>query len=233
MSSKKQKLRLIGAFAALATLALAISCRGFFVNPTWQSIQIQPPSPAVAIGFQQNLTAWGTDTDGNRSQITSNLVWSLSGASNGGTVATLDPNTGILKGVAAGTVTVTASSEGVSGTATATVAQEVTTMTIMPATSSINATGTAFQQYTITSAGTDITSLVTLTPQQNGQVVSTGLPCGFELGQAGDGTQDCEPATTLVPSGTTQAFTIVVTYAGYTGTTQVSATLNVTGPPAQ
>lgn len=229
MSSKKQKLRLIGAFAALTTLALAISCRGFFVNPTWQSIQIQPPSPAVAIGFQQNLTAWGTDTDGNRSQITSNLVWSLSGASNGGTVATLDPNTGILKGVAAGTVTVTASSEGVSGTATATVAQEVTTMTIMPATSSVLDDGTHYQQYTITSAGTDISSLVTLTAEQNGQAV-TGLPCGYQLGSSTDTTQDCQPTSGLVPAGTSQTYTIVVTYAGYTGTTAVTATLTVNGP---
>ena len=31
MSPTKSQLRLMGAFAALATLALAISCRGFFV----------------------------------------------------------------------------------------------------------------------------------------------------------------------------------------------------------
>ncbi|HEV2469863.1 MAG TPA: Ig-like domain-containing protein [Candidatus Sulfotelmatobacter sp.] len=229
MSSMKQKLRLIGAFAALATLALAISCRGFFVNPTWQSIQIQPPSPTVAVGFQQNLTAWGTDTDGNRSQITSNLVWSLSGASNGGTVATLDPNTGILKGVAAGTVTVTASSEGVSGTATATVAQVVTNMTISPLTTAVKGDGVQYAQFTITSSGTNISSLVTLTPYQGTTVVTSGLTCAYQLGLAGDGTQDCLPSSTLVTSGS-QTFTIVVTYAGYTGTTPVQATLTVNAP---
>ena len=38
MSSKQQRIRLVGAFAALATLALAVSCKGFFVNPTLTSI---------------------------------------------------------------------------------------------------------------------------------------------------------------------------------------------------
>ena len=40
MSSTKNKLRLAGAFAFLATLALTISCTGFFVNPTVSSITI-------------------------------------------------------------------------------------------------------------------------------------------------------------------------------------------------
>jgi len=224
MSPNERKLRLVAAFAALAMLALAISCRGFFVNPTWQSIQIQPPSPSVAVGFSQTLTAWGTDTDGNRSQITSRLVWSLSGASNGGTVATLDPATGLLTGVAAGTVTVTASSEGVSGTATATVAQVVTSMTISPQTTSVVDNGTNLAQFKVTAGSTDITSQVTLTAYQNGTAVGAGqLPCAYN---SSDGFQECTPATGLVNTGS-QVFSIVVTYAGYTGTTPVSATLTV------
>src|SRR5271168_4037476 len=38
LSSTRYKLRLAGAFAALVTLALAVSCKGFFVNPTVTSI---------------------------------------------------------------------------------------------------------------------------------------------------------------------------------------------------
>ncbi len=228
-SPKKQKLRLIGAFAVLASLALAVSCHGFFVNPTWASITIQPPSPAVAVGFTQTLSAWGTDTDGNRAQIRSNLVWGLSDPSNGGIVANLDPSSGVLTGVAAGTVTVTASSEGVSGTATATVAEEVATMTITPADPSVIDDGTSYASYTITSGSNNITSLVTLTAYQGTTAITT-INCGFELGAAGDGTQDCQPASNLVPTGTSQQFTIVVTYAGYTGTSQVSALLTVNGP---
>ncbi len=42
MPSLKSKLRLICAFAALATLALAVSCRGFFVKPTLSSLVVTP-----------------------------------------------------------------------------------------------------------------------------------------------------------------------------------------------
>jgi len=215
-----------GAFAALATLALLVSCTGFFVNPTWQTIAIQPPSPAVAVGFKITLTAWGTDTNGQRSQITHNLVWDLSSPSGGGTVATLDPDTGILTGVSAGTVTVTASSEGVSGTATATVAQEVSTMTILPATNSVIDDGNSFAKFNVTSSGTDISSLVTLTASLNGTAV-TQITCAYN---SSDNSQHCTPASNLVPSGTSQNYLITVTYAGYTGTTPVTATLTVNGP---
>jgi len=224
MSSTNQKIRIIGAIAALASLALALSCRGFFVNPTWASITIQPPSPAVAVGYTQTLSAWGTDTDGNRSQITDNLVWSLSDASNGGTVATLS-SAGLLTGVAVGTVTVTASSEGISATATATVAEEVATMTITPPTESVTDDGTQYATFTVTSGSSNITSLVTLTPYQNGSPVTSGISCGYQL-VATDGFQDCSVTSGLVQSGS-QTFSIVVTYAGYTGTSQVAATLTV------
>jgi len=225
MFSGKQKLRVIGAFATLATLALSLSCTGFFVNPTWTSITIQPPNPAVAVGFSQTLTAWGTDTNGQRSQITHNLVWDLSGASNGGTVATLDPATGILKGVAPGTVTVTASSEGISGTATATVAQEVSTMTITPASQSVIDDGLSFATFTVTSGSTNLSSLVTLTAYQNGAAV-TQITCAYD---SASNTQHCTPGSGLVVAGTSQTYSVVVTYAGYTGTTQVAATLVVNG----
>ncbi len=223
MSSTKQKLRLLGAFAALATLALAVSCHGFFQNPTWTTITIQPPNPTVAIGFNQTLQAWGTDTDGQRSQIKSNLVWSLADSSNGGTVATLDQG-GILTGVAVGTVTVTASAEGISGTATATVAQEVATMTITPASTSVTDNGSNVAQFTITSGSTDLTSLVTLTAELNGTAVGSDLPCAFN---SATGFQECTPQTGLLASGATQTYQIVVTYAGYTGTSQVAANLTV------
>ena len=42
MSSKQQRIRLVGAFAALATLALAVSCKGFFVNPTLTGVSVGP-----------------------------------------------------------------------------------------------------------------------------------------------------------------------------------------------
>ena len=226
--STKHILRWAGAVAVLTLLGSAASCTGFFVNPTWTAITIQPPNPTVAVGFTETLTAWGTDTNGNRSQVTSNLVWDLSGASNGGTVATLNASNGVLTGVAAGTVTVTASAEGISGTATATVAQEVSTMTITPASNQVTDDGSSFATFTVTSGSTNLSSLVTLTAYQNGTAI-TDITCAYD---SGTNTQQCTPASGLVPSGSTSTYSIVVTYAGYTGTTQVQATLTVTGPPA-
>ena len=71
MSSTKSQLRLMGAFAALATLALAVSCRGFFVGDTLQSIAVGPASVNVPVGLTQQMTATGTYTpSGNLKNIT-------------------------------------------------------------------------------------------------------------------------------------------------------------------
>lgn len=124
MSSTKSTLRLAGAFATLATLALAVSCRGFFVNPTVSSIVIDPPSPTVSINASTQLTAAATDSDGNPltlkggTSCTGNTVcWSTDTPA----VATISTG-GLLTGVSAGTATITAAS----GTATATTTATVT-----------------------------------------------------------------------------------------------------------
>ncbi len=223
MLSKNSKHRFSTALAALAMLALAVSCKGFFPKATLQSIALQPPTPSFGVGIQQPMQAWGTDSNGNRFQLTSGVAWSLSSPSSG-TVATIDPNTGTLTGQNAGTITVTAASQGISGTTTATVVQIVTGMTISPTNTSVTADGTSFAPFTVKDqGGNDISQLVTLTAELNGASQS-GLPCGFELGQAGDGTQDCKPTANLVSTPTT--YTIVVSYSGYTGP-QVSAQLLV------
>lgn len=123
MSSKKSRLRLIGAVAALVTLALAVSCKGFFVNPTVTSIVIDPPNPAVSIGLTTQLTAAGTDSVGNSLTLTggtsctgTTVCWSSDTPS----VATVSTG-GLLTGVSAGTSTITASSGTASATTTATV----------------------------------------------------------------------------------------------------------------
>jgi len=75
MSSAKSKLRLIGAFATLATLALAISCRGFFVNPTLTSMAIGPANLSLAPGQSYQMVATGTYSDGSTGDITGKSVW--------------------------------------------------------------------------------------------------------------------------------------------------------------
>ena len=136
MSSMKHKLRLAGAFAALATLGLAVSCKGFFVNPTVTSIVIDPPSPTVSVGLTQQLTAAGTDSNGNSLSLTggtsctgTTVCWSSATPS----VATVSTG-GLLTGVSAGTSTITAASGTASATTTATVTLgNVTTILLGPA----------------------------------------------------------------------------------------------------
>jgi hypothetical protein len=65
MSSTKSRFRVIGAFAALAVLALAVSCRGFFVKPTIASFVISPTNPTVLLGGTTQMHAFGTDSQGN------------------------------------------------------------------------------------------------------------------------------------------------------------------------
>jgi hypothetical protein len=125
MTSRKQKLRLIGAVATLVILATGVACKGFFVNPTVTAITIDPPNPTVSIGGAPvQLTAAGTDSNGNPLTLTAGtsctgttVCWSNSDP----TVATLTTG-GLLTAVAAGTSTITAAS----GTATATTTATVT-----------------------------------------------------------------------------------------------------------
>jgi hypothetical protein len=234
MSPTKNKLRLAGAFAALVTLALAVSCTGFFQNPTVSSITIDPPNPSVGFGSgaaSLQLTAAATYNDGSSGTLSggtnctgSTVCWSSSDTS----VANITTG-GLLTGISAGTATITASSGSITGTTTATVAETVSSMTITPATSAITANGVDAAQFTImgvTSSGQqNISALVTLTPEQNNVAVPNVVICVPSTDASGNPIQSC-----IVNSGVIsipETYTMVVTYSGYTGTAQVSATLTV------
>jgi hypothetical protein len=233
MSSTKHKLRLAGAFGALAMLVLAVSCRGFFVNPTVSTITIDPPTPTVGFGSGASplqLTAAATYSDGSSGTLTggtsctgSTVCWSSSDP----TVATISTG-GLLTGVSAGTTTITAASGSVTGTTTATAAETVTSMTITPTTNSVIDNGSNAATFTIngvTNNGTEnLTSLVTLTAYQNG-TAATGITCAYDGVQF----QDCTPESGLVTTGSS-TYSIVVTYSGYTGSATVQATLTVDAP---
>jgi Bacterial Ig-like domain (group 2) len=132
----KRNLRLIGAFAVLAILALAVSCKGFFQNPTISSVTIDPPNPTVSIGQTTPLTAIGTDNFGDPpttlkggTSCTGDIVcWSSATPS----VATINTG-GLVTGVSAGTSTITAASGTASATTTVTVTlANVTNITLGP-----------------------------------------------------------------------------------------------------
>jgi hypothetical protein len=135
MSSTKHKFSLAGAFAALATLALAVSCTGFFVNPTLESIAIGPQNLSLAPTAVQQMTATGTYSDGSTQDVTGQSTWSSSDEA----VATFNPSVvgQLVAGPLAnipnppGTTTIGASDGAItSSTITVTVCPIVTTLTV-------------------------------------------------------------------------------------------------------
>lgn len=177
MLSTKSKLRLIGAFAALATLALAVSCTGFFVKPTLTSIAISPTTPQVQLNQTTQLQAFGTYDDGSRNQIKSGVSWSSSDP----TVASVDPSSGLMTGLQTGTATITADAQGLSSTATATVFIVITAISISPQNPSISSTGSQPFIITGTVSGSpiNISSGSTVVVQQNGTTVTT-ISCSYD-----------------------------------------------------
>jgi hypothetical protein len=186
MSSTKQKLRLAGAFAALLTLGLAVSCKGFFQNPTITSITINPSNPSVSQASTEQLNASGTDSTGNSYTLTggttcsgTSVCWSSSDT----TIATITSG-GLLKGISVGSATITANSGTASATASATVTLgDVTALTVTPGSTSLPVSSTATTCFTakatlstggpeqdVTATATWISNNTTLVTVQNGQM---------------------------------------------------------------
>lgn len=213
MSSTNPKLRVIAAFAALATLALAVSCRGFFVNPTLTSIAIAPTTPQVAVNTTLTLQVFGTYDDGSRNQVKSGISWS----SDTPTVAPIDPVTGIITGQGLGTATITADAEGLTSTATATVfLSGVTAITVNPTTGTVSQSGGAqnfMAKATANGSTLDITGTGSWTLNPTSSFVTCTYVAPYEQCSATSG-------------ATNGPYTLTV---GYPGTTIVGiATLTVT-----
>jgi hypothetical protein len=213
MSSTKSKLRLMGAFAGLATLTLAVSCHGFFVNPTLTAIAVQPPTPNIPLDGTLTIQAWGTYDDGSRSQIKSGVQWSITNTSGS---ATIDEGTGIATGTSIGAISVTASAQGLSTTAAGTVyLTGITAINVTPQSFSVSSGSGGPASYTAIADATisgkniqqDITSSATWTLSPS----STSITCS-------GGTS---PFTCTVPSGggtNTGTYTLTATYPGTTVT---------------
>jgi hypothetical protein len=80
------------------------------------NVQVTPPNPSVNVGQTQQLTATARNAAGN-AVAGKTFAWSSSNPS----VATVDPGTGVVRGLAAGSAIVTATTDGRSGTANVTV----------------------------------------------------------------------------------------------------------------
>jgi hypothetical protein len=188
MSSTKQRIRLMGAFAALATLALAVSCRGFFVKPTLTALAVGPVSPLIFTGNVNNtvqMFAVGTFNDGSNSSSTP-VSWSVTGtnATSGQIIATISAS-GLVTAQVSGAGTITATSNvlpSISGTQPITVQVACTdapilnqsTGTLSPLQPSIALTASCNGGQDITDSATWVSSNTALATVTAGVVTAIG-----------------------------------------------------------
>jgi hypothetical protein len=222
MSSKKQKVRLAGACAALATLALAVSCTGFFVSPTLTGVSVGPSNVVLTLNVAAprfTMTATGTYSDGSQKTLTSGVVWS----SDTPTVATVGQSSGLVTGIAPGTANISASSGGCSAcsgsTAVKVVLGSVTSITVLPNTQSVTIGGSPATFTATANGGVDITSTSTWTLKGPGGVDQTA---NFTLTYVAGSGEAILPSSTAVP----QNYTVVVSYPGATVTGNATLTVN-------
>ena len=206
----------MGAFAALATLALAVSCRGFFVNPTVTALTINPTTPTVPLGGTTQLSAFATFSDGSTGDVTNKVSWISNSA-------TVDVNSGGLltgKSLSNATATITATDQTITQTATASVCVEGgSDFAISPVNASVPA-GTP-QPYTasatavinqVNTPGIDITPGVQWSTNNTSVTISSGT--------------DPVTATTTTASTTPVVITASYTCNGVTNTFTTNLTVN-------
>jgi len=156
----KSKLRLTGAVAALLVLALAASCRGFFVNPTLTAVSVGPQNLSINVNQTWPMAATGTFSDGTQKQLNSGVVWS---SSDGNTVS-VGQTSGMVTGIQVGSATISASSgscSSCSGSTSVTVLlQGVTSITVTGAGQTVHISTGEPAYFTATAQpnGVDITN---------------------------------------------------------------------------
>ena len=165
------------------------------------SVSVAPATPSVTVGLTVQLTA--TTRDANNNVLTGRTVtWS---SSNTG-IATVS-SSGVVTGVAAGSATITATSEGKSGTASVTVTPvPVATVSVSPATPSIIVGATV--------------QLTATTRDANNNVL-TGRTVTWSSSNTGIASVSSSGVVTGVGAGSA---TITATSEGKSGTTSVTVT---------
>jgi uncharacterized protein YjdB len=177
MLSAERKGQLLVALTILLTLALAVGCRGFFVNPKLTSITVTPATPALTVSQTQQMTATGNFDDGSTKNLTGTSTWSSSVPAEVSV-----SNTGLITAVANTTspVTITATNGTLSGSTTVTVGQQ--TIVVAPANQTYSlSTNPGPHQYTATLNGSDVTA--TATWASSNASVATVIQSGTGAGQ--------------------------------------------------
>jgi hypothetical protein len=220
MSSTKRRFRLLSAFAALATLALAVSCTGFFVNPTLTGVSVGPQGLTININQTWQMTATGSYSDGSQKNLSSGVAWSSSDP----TTVSVGQSSGQVSGLQIGSATVTASSGGCAacaGSTTVTVVLTgVTSILVSPSsqTARINTT-VAYYTASAQPGSIDITQDGTWTVVDS---TNTDQTANFSLSYVSGFGEGFAPTT----SASVGTYTVMITYPGTTAVGK--ATLTVT-----
>jgi hypothetical protein len=217
MPSTQRKLQLVAGLTALLSLALAVGCQGFFVDPQLTSITVGPQNVNIQQGSHINMAAVGNYDDGSTQTLTSGVFWSSSDIA----VAPVS-QAGIVNGTASGIATISASSSVITGSTTVTVSlTNVTAITIAPDNQNVALGGTT--QYTCTATITggppvDVTSSVTWSVTDTLGGVASNISISNQT----------NPATVSVLSGAaTGTYNVNASYATSNGTFTDTATLTV------
>jgi hypothetical protein len=220
-----RKLALTLAFTVLVAVALGVSCRGFFVNPTLQSIAVSPSTPQVSIGGQTTLSVYGTYSDGSRNVVNSGVSWS---ALPTGVVTIVGTGSATITGVATGTTTITAEAQALTSTASATVIGNVSSIVISPTSGTITVGQTPGQAFSFAATPGPPNYVTTGNGGTLNITPSDGfLSCIVSVDSNNNPNMVCSVGST---GGSSQYF-LVMTYPSSTGGTVTSntATLNVSG----
>jgi trimeric autotransporter adhesin len=173
-------------FVCLVSLALLLSCKGFFVSgDALQTLSISPGSTLTSTGQTLTFKANGTTVDGNAKDVTSTATWRSSDTRVATTTA------GSVTTLAAGATAITAESDGVTGQVVVTVtASPLQSLSITPASPTVLLSqGT--QQFTAT--GT----------LQDGSTVNLTNSVSWSSGTTSVATINSSGLASLLTSGTT------------------------------
>ncbi|PYO65903.1 MAG: hypothetical protein DMD69_15945 [Gemmatimonadetes bacterium] len=191
-----------GSVTITATAAGVVGTATLSVAQVITSVVVTPASATLdALGLAQPFTAIAQDANGNVI-LGRSFTWSAAPAG----VATIDPVTGIATALANGITTITATTGGVSGTATLSVAQIVKSVVVSPASATLDAFGLT-QQFSA------------VAQDANGNVVP-GQTFAWSASPAG--VVAIDPVTGLATAVANGVATISATMAGVSGTAVLS-----------
>lgn len=211
MPSSRRRLSLIAASVAVSVLVVAPACTGFFVNAP-NSVTVTPSSPSLISSQQQSFVAQAAFSNNSTKNVTASATWTTS---NPCIVAIIASGTGAGNATdvgSGGSVTITASYNGVSGTATPTAPTGLTISPCQPQKAVTTAAGT-FPQivfsvgqtgvvFTAASSGTSVAATWT---SNDSAVVN------FASAQSGAATFPGAGTATITASTSTETGTLFIT----------------------